>query len=346
MKYNITIPFLPVKIHVMDQVKTKYPVNLQMVTLKKSVYSRTCNCWISTDYENVYKIEKHKCSILIENINVYDICEIQNSIYLIHENGYTVYPQIYKVNFDGLVQNMNVREACIIGNENKYMIVDLFSDEVYNFKRHHNASCIITKNINNKFCYDYVIDNKLYINERNEFKIPSHVLGDPIHSFEFSNEKFIILKVSNYFTKHWYILFDKQNAHFKDWLYMKEINNFIYFSEINKTLVEYDELLLLLSNEDLYDLFCGKSFEKILEKIDSKCDSIMYSIDKHSKYSFNHDKSYVYYINNNKLMATMTYFPYDMHILCNLNKEVSYITSYNYEILIQYTDLNIDIISI
>ena len=136
MKYNITIPFLPVKIRVMDQVKTKYPVNLQMVTLKKSVYSKTFNCWISTDFENVYKIEKYKCSILLENIVVYDIYEIQNSIYLIHENGYTVYPQKYTVKFDGLVQNMHVREACIIGNQKNYTAVDMFSGEVYNFERH------------------------------------------------------------------------------------------------------------------------------------------------------------------------------------------------------------------
>ena len=346
MKYNITIPFLPVKIRVMDQVKTKYPVNLQMVTLKKSVYSKTFNCWISTDFENVYKIEKYKCSILLENIVVYDIYEIQNSIYLIHENGYTVYPQKYTVKFDGLVQNMHVREACIIGNQKNYTAVDMFSGEVYNFERHYNASCIITKNINNKFCYDYIIDNNLYINEENEFKIPSHVLGDPIHSFEFSNEKYIILKVSNFFTKKWYILFDKQNQQFKDWLYLKEINNFIYLSEINKTVVEYEELLLLLSNEDLYDMFCGKSIDKILEKIDSNCESIMYSIDKHSKYSFNNDKSYIFYINNNKLMATMTCFPYEMYILCKLDKHVNYITSYSYEVLIQYTDLTIEIISI
>ena len=52
---------------------------------------------------------------------------------------------------------------------------------------------------------------------------------------------------------------------------MREINNFLYFPKINKTLVEYDEFILILSNEDLYDMFNGKSFNEIIKKIDKGC---------------------------------------------------------------------------
>jgi hypothetical protein len=317
-----------------------------MVTLKKSIYSKIYNCWISTDYENVYKIEKSKFSTLLENTTVYDICEIKNSIYLIYENGYTVYPQEYTVRFHGVVQDMYVNETCIIANSSEFTIIDLYNGEVTNCERHKDSMFIINKNINNNYTYDFIIDNKLYINTQKVFEIPAHILGDPIYSFEFSNDKYIILKVSNFFSKKWYTLFDKRNSQFTTWIFMREINNFLYFPKINKTLVEYDEFLLILSNEDLYDMFKGKSFNEIIKKIDKGCNSMIYSIDKKSKYSINCDETYLFYIKNKKIMATMTCFPYDMHILCRLDKQVNYITSHNYEVLLQYTDLSIDIISI
>ena len=58
------------------------------------------------------------------------------------------------------------------------------------------------------------------------------------------------------------------------------------------------------------------------------------------------DEKYLYYIYNRRLMATNTSFPYDMHFLSKLKDEVYAMNVHNNEVLLQYKNLDIELIKI
>jgi hypothetical protein len=232
-----------------------------------------------------------------------------------------------------------------MSNSTHHKVFDLVTGDLTQFEND-GYPCMIGKDINEKFYIVKVYNNTLIIDNAS-YVIPKNIYTETtMYSVEMVNHKFVLLKLHNDFVKNWYILFDKCAKSYSSWIHLKSITDIQYLMKKNKVMIVYENMILILSTREFKSIFESNSIENLLVSIDKGCQSMVYHIDKNSAYCVNNDDSYVVYVNNNTLMATMTCVPYSMHICCKLRSEkVVHMKICYHEILLQYDDLSIDIVT-
>ena len=349
MKMIIKHPFLKVHHHVLDNLKTIHNLKEDIITtITKGLYSNFLQSWLYTDNEFVFKVNANKsCKVYIDINGVNDMYEIGSILYLIHKNEYTVYDQdlkriIYSIRLNSIVEGFSEQYGiCYITDNHDIKAIDFHTDGVYCFGKKKGTCCSIGKDINNKFYQDLLNENKLVVNGKEyDIPLPPRKTDTIVHSL---NEKYIVVQVRSDDEQNWYSLFDKKSEKFTKWCSMECFIKIEYLCLINKIQVYYDDCILILSNTDLQNLFRDGCFNALLFSIDRGNDSMIYY---GTQCCLNEDQSYIVYINNDKLMATMTHFPYTMHILCDIPQPVVYIGVNLFEILIQFEDLSLILLTL
>ena len=346
---------IPYKTHVMDILRQVYPISQTIrETLIDSTYSVFLNTWLFTDGVKVFRLIPGKIYKFVELIlstkEIIRIHEINSALYLIHCDGYTSHEMNndskFTVTFDKQIIAFHKKyENLYMQNVNTLTCFNIYRNTVDHFSFDENESVMIAPLFNNKLRKVSVSNNKLCV-DNSIYDIPESVLGKDIwYNFEIANENCIILEVCSDFTKKWYILFNIKTKTFTQWIYHKHINQIISLY-IPKTLVVYENMILVLSYNDLNSLFYNISLEQLLLDIDKGNDSMVYYRDKSTVFCLDSDERYLYYIYNESLMATNTSFPYDMHILSKLKDEVFSMNVHNNEVLLQYKNLDIELIKI
>lgn len=341
----------------MDILRQVYPI-FQTIreTLIDSTFSSYFNTWLFTDGTKVFKLILGKTYRFVEiitiNKGIIRIHEINNTLYFIHCDGYTSYEMKNEskltVTFDKQIIAFHKKyENLYMQNINTLTCFNIYRNTVDSFPYELNESVILAPLLNNKLRKVSVSCNKLCIDSE-KYDIPESVLGKEVwYNFEIANDNCIILEVCSDFTKNWYILFNIKTKTFSQWVYHKLITQIISLY-IPKTLIVYENMILILSYSDLDSLFQneGKNLEQLLFDIDRGNNSMVYHRDKNSTFCLDFDEKYLYYIYNRRLMATNTSFPYDMHFLSKLKDEVYAMNVHNNEVLLQYKNLDIELIKI
>jgi hypothetical protein len=348
MKTFRKIPSLQVKIHVMDNVKEKRQF-LHMNSISNfveydaSYFSKNLNSWIYSNNQKLYD-EKHKILDTVENILF--ITEIKSDCILFHHNGYTLFDtsskEIVSIDLHAELLGISNKHKLVFFEDMSFVyVIDLFSGNKTGFAKEDNTYICISMDLNDNLYCIYIQNTKLKINNT-VYKIPECVLSESYYVVAFDNEKFTLVTVQN---GDWYILFDKSTKSFSKWIYLENARNIYYLSCVNKVLLQYKNMFLILKNKDFSNLFESVSIKELLYTIDKGCESMVYFIDKYSLFRLNNDESYIYYICNNQLMATMTCPPYKMHIVCQLNKKVIHLNVSDFDVLLQYDDLTSTVIT-
>ena len=353
MKPHRVGPHIPVKIHVMDNVNKVNTVQQnQRAEIVASLQS-THYGWLYTDGIHLYKIHNNTKSITLQaNLTeCYNLCEVQKDIYIIHEDGYSIWKadnQIVIISFDSLITGFSQKYlTCYTMNEEKYTTINFETGDVQSFDRQSNTSCIIVRDVNNNTLQTLFENNNLHVFGK-VYTVPTHPVLDHTawYNINVVNEHYIVVESSSDFVKNWYILFDKKTQTFGHWTYMKSIDDIQYLMTINKIMICYEDIILITSNSDFKNLLTNTSLEQLLLSIDKGCNSMVYHKDSGTLYCINDDESYVVYISNNRLIATMTCFPYKMHILHTLTNKVVHLKIHFHEVLIQYDNLDIVLITL
>ena len=345
MKLKTKNPCLPAYVHVMDNLNKTHTVNTH-VTVTVSLYCEPLNCWLYTDNECEYTLKGTKSTVYIQYSDaIYNMCLVNELLYLVHENGYSVHNIKTKtkvvLRYDAVVQCVSpIYNICMLANKEYYKIVDLVSGSFTQFENKNDTMYIIGQDINNNM-YKYTLcNNKLSVNNK-VYNLPAF-FSDDFHSFIGLSDTIILIEHCN-----WFIIFDTRRSQFGHWVYLDSVLNVDYIVYANKISIEYEDSLLLLSTSDFQALFFEKtSIQSLLVAIDKMSNSMVYNKDKNTLYCTNEDQTYLFYIYNNKLMATMTCAPYKMHILYELNQPVIHMNASYSNIFIQYKDLSILLITI
>ena len=345
----------PCKNHVMGILHQVYPI-FQTIrgTLIDSTYSTFLNTLLFTDGIKVYKLKPGKIYKFVEMFSstneIIGIYEMNSTLYLFHCDGYTSYrmddESRFTITFDKQIIAFHKKcENLYMQNMNTLTCFNIYRNTVDNFSYDVNESLIIVPLLNNKLRKVSVSNNKLCV-DNSMYNIPESVLGKDIwYNFEIANENAIVLEVCSDFTKNWYILFNIKTKTFSNWIYHKHIIQIISLY-IPKTLIVYENMILILSFMDFYSLFQNTGLKQLLFDIDKGNNSMVYYRDKNTVFCLDSDERYIYYIYNKSLMATNTSFPYDMHILCKLKDEIFSMNVHNNEVLLQYKNLDIELIKI
>ena len=345
MKLKMKNPCLPAYVHVMDKLNKTHTVNTH-VTVTTSLYCEPLNCWLYTDNECVYALKGFKSILYIQYTQaIYNMSIINNDLFLVHENGYSIYNIKTKTKvvakYDAIVQNVSsFYKICMLANKEYYKIVDLVSGSFTQFENKDDTMYIIAHDINNKIHIYTVCNNKLTIDNK-VYNLPAFS-SDKFHSFIGLSDTILLIQHGN-----WFIIFDTKCAQFGNWVSLDSVLNVDYLVHVNKISIEFEDSLLLLSTSDFQAMFCEKnSIQKILLLVDKMPNSMVYYKDKNTLYCTNEDQSYLFYIYNNKLMATTTFYPYKMHILCDLTQSVLHINANYSNVFIQNNDLSILLITL
>lgn len=335
----------------MDISRKVHPVTQSYRTnIHDCVFCDYLKAWIYLDDTALYKIENYKVKQLLQVSNeCVGLYCIDSCIYIIDTDGYTCYNVktglCHKVSFDKMVCGFSSKYACLyLKNNSQVQIVKIDTNETWTYDLLSNINYCFAWDLNYNHQKVYIDNNQLVI-DYSYYMIPDNVLGEiRWYNFEILNEAFIIIEMCNDFAKNWYILFDMIQRTFTKWYYLKSINH-IASLITNQHMIVYDSEILILTSNDLVSLFSNKSLNDLHLRIESGCESMVYHKDKHSPYCLDKHEKYLYYINNNKLMATRTCAPFTMHLLCNLDEIPVLLYAENDQVLIQYENLDIQLVS-
>lgn len=345
---RMKFPFQQYKIHAMDMTHVLVKEIRHPKILLNSVFSEYYNQWLFSDGTTIFNCFNTNHIVFESTKSILELYSINETLVMIHKSSYSSFncksKCISEYSFDGMSFCTLLYGLVIWETDLYFLICDVQSNTQNKLKKNVIQSQIAYHQLINNFKM-FHIENSSLCHSNKIYEIPFFDNNNH-YRLHIANDTTLVISTKVSHKIEAVIHFDLIDEKFGSWMHVRKFLEIKHLIKIHKTLIVFNEQFFVFDHKDLVEFLSSPFAIQIMTRIYNGCESMVFYKDYKSPICVDTNEEYVYYVSNSTLMATAISYPYDMHIICKLPKCVEYMNVNHREIIIQFTDIDIQTIQL